>query len=1065
MTSFAATTQTPPVRTNRYPATCGICRKDVAPDQGAYLRVDDRAVVLCATCAGPRMPRNARIGVSLSPCGALVYFQPTGWLGSNFQSYRDAMSGSATYRKETKRSEAPLGQLAMLSERLRLAGFDLEVHPDVVAAAQAFDAQGAKHVEVAQGHARAADAILRASGRSLMAFQAEGVAWLASMSGAILADEMGCVDGEAVVHVNRAGKGFSLTLAELYHRFRGEAPPSGRRWDLSIPTKIRSLCDGELRQHDVRAVLDKGSRPVLRVTLASGKYVRLTPDHEIATADGGWCAAERLSPGDRVVTNGQFVPAIGASACLECGSKDDLITYPLAKFRNYCRTCMYRVCRGKPTWSGGKSLSSDGYVRISGQWNHPRRDSHGQVLEHHLVMESMIGRCVSDDEEVHHKNGVRDDNRPENLELMTKSGHMAHHGRDGGYRHLDGSVGGRGGQVMFVPKFDSVVDVCSDGDAHVYDVVCADPHRNFVANGVVVHNCGKTIQALLAAPTSAGMVVVCPKVAKGVWSREASRWRPDLTVTLLAGRGSFRWPLPGELVVTNYELLPSEASCPGVVHTCPAGVTLVADEGHMLKAGAGKNGSQRSRSFKALSEAVRDRGGRAWIVTGSPQLNDRYHELRTLLALVGQAGNVFGSYEQFLALCGGVPGRFGGIEWNPRKVDPSVPQRLRRALLRRRKADVLPQLPEKIVEVIDVAIDRPTMIALEKQFKELSAAGVDVLAAIDDAKRHDGKVRFHRFSQVREILARAKTAHALEMIEELEEAGEPVVVGSAHRGPIDALGARPGWAAITGDASDAERQRIADAFQAGKLRGIAGTIQAMGVAITLTRASEAIVIDPMTVPELNRQFEDRIHRIGQGRTARIRYLRADHAVDHAVFDACDLKDEFVRRTVHAATVTQAPAPVLDTEAALVQARGEEPIQDGEEDPAQLEALLAQIRSARASGDIAKLRQRSLQKAAAAVVSRGFAISALRPKSPARGPENPAEQWAAASLVYLASLCDGATALDGVGFMKSDIGLGHALAASVAHGLSDLEWTVAVLICQRYPRQVGRPGDAPAETEA
>lgn len=67
-----------------------------------------------------------------------------------------------------------------------------------------------------------------------------------------------------------------------------------------------------------------------------------------------------------------------------------------------------------PGWKGGKYKHGNGYIIVT-------LPGGARALEHRLVMEEVLGRKLTNEEEVHHKNGVRGDNDPSNLELWSGS--------------------------------------------------------------------------------------------------------------------------------------------------------------------------------------------------------------------------------------------------------------------------------------------------------------------------------------------------------------------------------------------------------------------------------------------------------------------------------------------------------------------------------------------------------------------------------------------------------------------------------------------------------------------
>ncbi len=545
---------------------------------------------------------------------------------------------------------------------------------------------------------------------------------------------------------------------------------------------------------------------------------------------------------------------------------------------------------------------------------------------------------------------------------------------------------------------------------------------------------GKTVQSLLALEPTARTLAVVPASLKHNWKEEIQRWRPDLKVVVIKSRVKFRWPEDGEVVIINKEILPEflvpvqkagqkygEATWSVADKATAAQVTLIIDEAHKFK----NHKAACSKKMAQLSRGVK----KVMALTGTPLLNAP-GDLFGVLSSCGMVGEVFGNWKRFKELFGASDSMYG-IQWGT--PSPEVSERLRRVMLARRREEVLPNLPRK--QYVNVVVDASASIG--KMLDELDAEYGESMQATGQLPP------FRAFSAVRAQIAADRVDAMIDFVENCEEQDEPLVVFTCHLAPINALVMRDGWACISGDTKPEHRQEIVNAFQAGKLKGVALTVQAGGVGLTLTRASKMLFVDMDWVPANNWQAEDRICRIGQmSDKVTIYRMVSNHALDRHVHVLLAEKIALIEAAICAKAVAVVPANNGTTTGTAGETADEfaarmKAVADG---MAEYEGRAAAQKKAEAKSKVAGILAREMARAAAEGNKRQvFGLNQDRVNA------------VRSAFKYMLGVCDGAQTKDDVGFNKPDAMVGHCLLST------DLETKEEVFaaywILTRYHRQL------------
>lgn len=439
---------------------------------------------------------------------------------------------------------------------------------------------------------------------------------------------------------------------------------------------------------------------------------------------------------------------------------------------------------------------------------------------------------------------------------------------------------------------------------------------------------GKTVQSLTAVELEKAYpaLVVCPNSLKHNWAREVEQWT-NATPFVVEGTAKQRREIIAAaeeaysssdgavpvVVIINYESLikhTKQASFGNKVLTeeqkkekelnAIEWTTTIVDEAHRIK----NPGIPTTRSVWGVSAGSKYR----FALTGTPIVNNP-DDFWSIMRFVRP--DEYPSRSRFQArYCDVRPGWFGGLENHGLRPEARAEfdTLTQPRLIRRTKAEVLPDLPAKVETVRMLPLTREQKRAYNQMVEHMisEAKGGHMLAT--DPLTLIGKLRFLAAAEVQVddtgnvIALHGKSNKLTEVRSILEDSGEPLVVYASSRKFIEFLQRELSedytTVSVTGKHSAAQRQVAVDTFQAGGAQLFLATTGAGAEGLTLTASNRLVLAMEDWSNVANKQAHDRIHRIGAtGDCVEIITLMSEHTIEEAVHAATQGKEAMLQQLV------------------------------------------------------------------------------------------------------------------------------------------------------------------------
>lgn len=390
---------------------------------------------------------------------------------------------------------------------------------------------------------------------------------------------------------------------------------------------------------------------------------------------------------------------------------------------------------------------------------------------------------------------------------------------------------------------------------------------------------GKTAQSLAwlqLHPEKRPVVIVVPASLKLNWDREANMWMSNPKVQILSGKKA-NTPIVGEIIVINYDIIGAWVKALKAIKP----QVLVLDEVHKIK----NKGTQRTKAVTNLAKSTPHIIG----LSGTP-IENRPAEIYNAVKMIDPA--VAGPWMAFgKRYCDGYHNGFGWTFNGASNVAELHEKLTSTIMIRRKKEDVLKDLPAKVRSFVPMEIDNwKTYNRVEADFISW-VKHEKGLAAAEKASKAEALAKI---SALKQLAAEGKMTQAIDWIKDHLDTNGKLVVFAVHKKTIDRLmnelvDYSP--VKVDGSVSQESRQLAVDTFQNDpRCRVFVGNINAAGTGLTLTAASSVAFVEIGWTPGEMSQAEDRIHRIGQtADSVNAYYLLAGGTIEETMARLIDSK--------------------------------------------------------------------------------------------------------------------------------------------------------------------------------